>query len=96
MKSHLPAYCSKYNPIEHRVFTHVTRACRGVPLESVEVAKHYMEKTETTTGLSVEVRVIDKLYKAGRKYAADFKEKMTIQFDKLLPQWNYIAIPETV
>ena len=92
--AHLPAYCSKYNPIEHRVFPHVTRACQGVPLETVEVAKHYMERTETTKGLGVTVRIIDKLYKAGRKYAADFKEKMTIQFDKLLPKWNYAAIPE--
>ena len=93
--AHLPAYCSKYNPIEHRAFPHVTRACQGVPLESVEVAKHYMEKTETTTGLSVQVSVIEKIYKVGRKYAADFKEKMSIQFDKLLPKWNYVAIPET-
>ncbi|MTI11650.1 hypothetical protein E1189_00855 [Sansalvadorimonas verongulae] len=37
---------------------------------------------------------MDKLCKAGRKYAADFKESMTIQFDKLLPEWNYSAIPE--
>ena len=93
--AHLPAYCSKYNPIEHRVFPHVTRACQGVPLESVETAKHYMEKANTTTGLRVKVRIIDKLYKAGRKYAADFKEKMTIQFDDLLPKWNYVAIPDS-
>lgn len=92
--AHLPAYCSKYNPIEHRAFPHVTRACQGIPLESVEVAKHYMAKTETTKGLGVTVRIIKKLYKAGRKYAADFKKSMTIQFDKLLPKWNYTAVPE--
>ena len=49
--AHYPPHCSKYNPIEHRVFPHVTRACKGVPLETVETAKHYMEKTETTKGL---------------------------------------------
>ncbi|MCL6269773.1 hypothetical protein M3P05_07445, partial [Sansalvadorimonas sp. 2012CJ34-2] len=65
-------------------------------LESVETAKHYMEKTGTATGLRVKVRVIDKLYKAGRKYAADFKEKMVIQFDELLPKWNYVAIPDAI
>ena len=74
---------------------HVTRACQGVTLESIEVAKHYMEKTETTQGLSVVVRIMDKAYKAGRKYAVDFKEKMTIQFDKFLPKWNYTAVPDT-
>lgn len=92
--AHLPSYCSKYNPIEHRVFPHVTRACQGVPLETVGVAKHYIEKTETSRGLRVAVRIMDKVYKTGRKYAADYKESMTIQFDKFLPSWNYTAVPK--
>jgi hypothetical protein len=91
---HYPPYCSKYNLIEHRVFPHVTRACQGVPLESIETAKYYIEKTETTKGLKVVVRLLEKVYKTGRKYAKDFKETMTIQFDKYLPKWNYTAIPE--
>ncbi len=92
--AHYPPYCSKYNPIEHRFFPHVTRACKGVPLENIETAKHYMEKTETTTGLHVVVRIIDKVFETGRKYAADFKETMAIQFDEHLPKWNYTAIPQ--
>jgi hypothetical protein len=92
---HYPPYCSKYNPIEHRVFPHVTRACQGVPLETIETAKHYMEKAETTKGLKVVVRIIDKVFQTGRKYAADFKKNMTIQFDDILPKWNYTAIPQT-
>ena len=93
--AHLPSYCSKYNPIEHRVFPHVTRACQGVPLETVELAKHYIEKAKTSKGLSVTVRIMGKVYKTGRKYAADFKKNMTIQFDKFLPNWNYTAVPRT-
>ena len=92
--AHYPPYCSKYNPIEHQVFPHVTRACKGVPLETIETAKHYMEKAETTQGLKVVVRIIDKLFETGRKYAADFKENMKIQFDNFLPKWNYTAIPQ--
>lgn len=46
--AHYPPYCSKHNPIENRVFPHVTRACKGVPLDTIETAKHYMEKTKTT------------------------------------------------
>ena len=91
---HYPPYCSKYNPIEHRVFPHVTRACQGVPLESIETAKHYIEKTETTKGLNVVVRMLDKVYATGRKYAKDFKNNMTIKFDDFLPKWNYTAIPD--
>lgn len=91
---HYPPYCSKYNPIEHRVFPHVTRACQGVPLETIETAKHYLEKTETTKGLNVVVRMLDKVYQTGRKYAKDFKQNMTIKFDEYLPKWNYTAIPD--
>ena len=91
---HYPPYCSKYNPIEHRVFPHVTRACKGVPLETIETAKHYIEKTETTKGLKVVVRMLDKVYQTGRKYAKDFKQNMTIKFDDYLPKWNYTAIPD--
>ena len=92
---HYPPYCSKYNPIEHRVFPHVPPACQGVPLETLETTKYYMEKTETTKGLSVVVRMLDKVYETGRKYAKDFKKNMTIQFDKYLPKWNYTAVPNT-
>ena len=80
---------------EHRAFPHVTRACKGVPLESIETAKHDIEKTETAAGLNVVVRIIDKVYETGRKYAEDFKKMMTIKFDKHLPKWNDTAIPET-
>jgi hypothetical protein len=52
-----------------------------------------MEKTETTKGLKVVVRILDKVYQTGRKYAENFKKTMTIKFDKLLPKWNYTAIP---
>jgi hypothetical protein len=91
---HYPPYCSKYNPIEHRVFPHVTRACKGVPLETIETAKYYIEKTETTKGLKVIVRMLDKAYATGRKYAQDFKKNMTIKFDDFLPKWNDTAIPD--
>jgi len=93
---HYPPYCSKYNPIEHRVFPHVTRACKGVPLETVETVKHYIEKTETSTGLSVVVRMLEKVYETGRTYAKDFKKNMTIKFDEHLPKWNYTAIPDNL
>lgn len=91
--AHYPPYCSKYNPIEHRFFPHVTRACQGVIFTSIELVQELMEKTNTTTGLKAFVHIIDKVYETGRKVAADFKENMRIVFDDFLPQWNYRAIP---
>lgn len=76
------------------MFPHVTRACKGVPLESVETAQHYIGQTETQTGLKVVVRLMQNVYETGRKYAMNFKKTTSIQFNKHLPKWNYTAIPE--
>ena len=91
--AHYPPYCSKYNPIEHRLFPQVTRACQGVVFSGIELVKELMEKTRTQTGLRVFVHLVDKVYQTGRKVVADFKENMRLVFDKVLPQWNYRAIP---
>lgn len=91
--AHYPPYCSKYNPIEHRLFPHLTRACQGVIFESVELVKGLMEKARTSTGLEVTVEILDKVYRTGRKYAEGFKENMKIIFDEILPKWNYRAVP---
>jgi hypothetical protein len=93
--AHFPPYCSKYNPIEHRLFPHVTRACRGVIFRTLEVAQYYMAKTETTVGMSVRVSILNKVYETGRKCADGFKESMKITFDRILPKWNYRAIPQS-
>jgi len=92
--AHYPPYCSKYNPIEHRLFPHVTRACRGVIFQTLEIVRHYIAKTETTAGLTVKVGILDKVYETGRKCAIDFKKNMRIIFDKVLSKWNYRAVPQ--
>lgn len=91
--AHYPPYCSKYNPIEHRLFPHVTRACQGVIFTALAVVVDLLATTQTKTGLKVFVHVLDKVYATGRKVAADFKTHMRIIFDQTLPKWNYRAIP---
>ncbi len=91
--AHYPPYTSKYNPLEHRLFPHLTRACQGVVFESVELVKELMERAKTSTGLRVTVDILDKVYQTGRKYAEGFKENMRIVFDEILPKWNYRALP---
>jgi hypothetical protein len=90
--AHYPPYCSKYNPIEHRLFPHVTRACQGVVFHTVQIVKDLMGKTSTSTGLQVTVDILDKVYDTGRKCAKGFKQNMKILFDDFLPQWNYRAV----
>jgi hypothetical protein len=91
--AHYPPYCSKDNPIERRLFPHVTRACQGVIFDSVATVKRLVEKARTATGLGVVVEVLEKVYQTGRKYAEGFKKDMKIVFDDYLPKWNYRAIP---
>ena len=91
--AHYPSYASKWNPIEHRVFCHITRSLKGVILKSCDVIKELIEATTTKTGLTVTANVIKKAYETGRKYAKNFKETMRIKFDEKLGKWNYRAIP---
>jgi hypothetical protein len=91
--THYPPYCSKYNPIERRMFCHVTRACQGVLFDSVATVKRLIEKTRTATGLGVIVGVLGKVYQRGRKYAEGFKDSMKILFDAVMPKWNYRVVP---
>lgn len=91
--THYPPYCSKYNPVERRLFCHLTRSCQGVLFDSVATVKRLLEKTRTASGLGVVVGVLEKVYQTGRKYAKGFKKNMKILFDDFLPKWNYRAVP---
>jgi|TARA_B100001964_G_C14161908_1_gene567164 hypothetical protein len=91
--AHYPAYASKYNPIEHRLFPHVSRACQGVIFKSIELVQELMAKTSTRKGLTVFVKVIDCVYEKGRQVAKEFKENLPILFDDFLPKWNYRVVP---
>lgn len=90
--AHYPPGCSKFNPIERRMFCHVTRALQGVVLRSIQVARDFMARTTTTSGLKVIVEVARYTYERGRKATAEFLNEMPIRFGKLLPQFNYTAL----
>jgi len=92
--AHYPPYTSKYNPIEHRLFCHVTNACKGVVFSSVDVVKRLVDKTSTSTGLKVFSTIKNKVYAMARKASEKFKENMKIVFDEYLGKWNYRAIPQ--
>jgi len=74
--------------------TLLTRACQGVLFDSLHTVQELIQKTKTQQGLTVTVRVLDTLYEGGRTVSAAFKKNMPIVFEKLLPQWNYWAVPQ--
>lgn len=91
--AHYPPYTSKWNPIEHRVFPHITRSMQGVMLRNYEHVKELIEKTKTKKGLKVTVNIAMKIYTYGKKIEKGFKENMKLIFDNFLGAWNYRAVP---
>jgi hypothetical protein len=89
--AHYPPGCSKYNPIEHRMFCQVTRAMEGVVLESVDIAKQFIGRATTSTGLRVIAKQARSTYSKGIPATADFLARMPIRFHHFLPVLNYTA-----
>ena len=89
--AHYPPYCSKWNPIEHRLFCHIHRAWDGAVFHSIDIAKELAEMTSTSSGLEVFVRINSNTYQTQRPVDLRFKEHLhhLVSFDPILPQWNY-------
>ncbi len=91
--SHYPAYTSKWNPIEHRLFPHITRKLKGVILKSIDMVKKLIETTTTKAGLVVKCNIIKKIYETGKKMTQEEKDNLRIIHDDYLGHWNYKAVP---
>jgi hypothetical protein len=90
---HYPPYASKWNPIEHRVFCHITSSLSGVILTDIEIVKKLIAETRTNTGLKVFSRISKKIYQKGKKVAENFYETAKIVRDKILGDFNYVVSP---
>jgi hypothetical protein len=93
---HYPPYTSKWNPIEHRVFPHITRVMEGMPLNTVDDAKNKISSAKTKTGLTVVANVTQKTYEKGKKVAKDYMNHLKIKFSDSLPKLNYTILPNDV
>jgi hypothetical protein len=93
--AHLPSYCSKYNPIDHRLFSHVSRSLRGVIFRSIETIRDAVAKTTTSTGLKVKVSVMKRIYQRGVQASEAFLMGNFILRDDYLPKYNYTTIHYT-
>ena len=72
--AHYPPGCSKYNPIEHRLFPHVTRACQGLLLTSIEVTSQAMARASTRRGLKTTVHVLTGDYPLKEGYPDEYPQ----------------------
>ena len=92
---HYPPYCSKFNPIEHRLFSQISRSWSGAPLTSIRNAADRAAATTTSKGLTVHVNINDKTYEIKRKIHSDYERKarQRIVHQAALPKWNYLIKP---
>ena len=93
MVCHYPPYCSKWNPIEHRLFSQVHKAMEGIVFSSYEIVKKMIEQTTTKTGLSVVVRLNLKEYQTGIKIDKKDLDEKRILPNANIPELNYQIIP---
>jgi hypothetical protein len=86
---HYPPYCSKWNPIEHRLFSQVHKTMQGVILSDYEMVKEIIAKTATKTGLKVVVRLNLGEYKTGIKIDKTDVDQKRILYHPAIPELNY-------
>ena len=92
---HYPPYCSKFNPIEHRLFSQITRSWSEAPLYTAADACRRTADTVTRKELKVFAEIVDKAYETGREVRESFHDRLANQvvFDKALHNWNYLISP---
>jgi len=91
--AHYPTETSKWNPIEHRLFSEVSKNWAGVPLETVEVILNYLSSTTTQTGLTVTASLMDSTYERGLKISKNEMDQLNIKPHESVPQWDYTIKP---
>ena len=91
---HFPPGTSKWNKIEHRLFSFITKNWRGKPLVSYEVIVNLIANTRTEKGLRVECSIDLDSYEKGIKISNDEMLKLNIRTDEFHGEWNYTIAPK--
>ncbi len=91
--SHFPPATSKWNKIEHRMFSYITQNWRGKPLCSYEIIVNLIANTTTKAGLEISCELDKKEYEKGKKISDDDFEKIQLDKNIFFSKWNYIIKP---
>jgi len=90
---HFPPGTSKWNPIEHRMFCHITQNWRGRPLVSRGVVVNLIGHTTTRTGFEIRAELDTNSYETGIKVTDEELAAVRITRDKFHGEWNYTISP---
>lgn len=90
---HYPTGTSKWNPIEHRLFSEISKTWAGCPLRSFAFVQQYIADTTTQTGLTVRAHLVTTAYRTGVKVPDHEMATLNLQAHATCPQWNYTICP---
>jgi transposase len=92
--SHFPPGTSKWNKIEHRMFSFITQNWRARPLVSYQTIIDLIAKTRTTTGLKIKAKLTQRNYPTGVEISAAEMAKLNLKPDDFHGDWNYSLLPQ--
>lgn len=90
---HYPTGCSKWNPIEHRLFSEISKTWAGCPLSIFDTILDCLRQTTTQTGLKVAAHLVTKVYQKGLKVTDKVMTALRLTTHDICPQWNYTLRP---
>ena len=90
---HYPRGASKWNPVEHRLFSHISRNWAGVPLRTPELLLALLRGTRTAAGLTVTAEWCDRTYQRGEVVSTAAMTELNIEHHATCSQWNYTIRP---
>jgi hypothetical protein len=91
--SHYPPGTSKWNKIEHKMFSFISMNWKGMPLENFEAIVKLISATTTRSGLKIKAQLDSKEYKKGVKITDNEFDEINLKFSKKFPKWNYMIFP---
>ena len=92
---HFPPGTSKWNKIEHRLFSFISQNWRGKPLVSHQVIIDLIAATTTTTGLTVKSKLDTNIYQRGLKVSDQQMAELQLRREKFHGDWNYKLLPRS-
>ena len=93
MVCHYPTGASKWNPIEHALFSHISLNWAGQPLRSFDTIVNFIANTTTQAGLNVSASLIERTFERGLKISDKEMATLNLLRRPICPRWNYIIQP---
>jgi Rhodopirellula transposase DDE domain len=90
---HYPPGTSKWNKIEHRIFSFISMNWRGEPLGSFETVVNMISATKTKQGQRIQAMLDPGVYETGVKITDEQMKQLNLQPHRRNPEWNYSLLP---